>query len=99
MSGSLEPSQPRARARAAGAGLGILFVAVGSVLLFAVTVTSLHVLGIVLIVAGVVVLLSVLARAMLSSGWLRTSWFSPGTTQGYEDADPGYSPGNDQNDL
>lgn len=99
MSGFFEPGKPAAGARAQGAGLGVLLITVGSVLLFALTASSLHIAGIVLIAAGVLVLLSVLAHAMLSSSWLRTTWFSPGTSQGNEGADSDYSPGNDQNDL
>jgi hypothetical protein len=99
VSGFFEPGKPTARARAQGAGLGILLVVGGAFLLFALTASSLHVVGVILIVAGALVLLSVLAHAMLSASWLRTTWFSPGTSQGNENADPDYSPGDDQNDL
>jgi purine-cytosine permease-like protein len=95
----MEPDQTAARARAMGIGLGILLIAVGSVLLFALTASSLHIVGIILMAAGVLVLLSALARAMLSSGRLRTSWVSPGTKQGYEDTDSDNAPGNEQDDL
>ncbi len=95
----MEPGQPAARGGAKGAGLGILLIAVGSVLLFALTASSLHIAGIILIVAGVLVLLSALARAMLSSSLLRISWISPDTTQGYEGAVSDNAPGNDEDDL
>ncbi len=99
MSNFFASGKPAARARAQGAALGILLIAAGAVLLFALTASSPHVVGVILIAAGVLVLLSVLAHAMLSSSLLRTTWFSPGTRQGSEDADPDYSPGDDQNDL
>ncbi len=82
-----------------GVGLGIVLIAVGLVLLIASTSSSLHVLGIILVVAGALLLLSAVAHAMMSSGRLRTSWVSPGTTQGYEGAVSDNAPGDEEDDL
>jgi hypothetical protein len=95
----MEQGQRTARGSAKGAGLGILLIAGGSVMLFALTASSLHIVGIILFVAGVLGLLSVLARAMFSSGRVRISWVSPGTTQGYEGAVSDNAPGNEEDDL
>jgi hypothetical protein len=77
VNGVMERGQPAARGRAMGAGLGIPPIAAGSVLLLTLTASSRHIAGIILIVAGVLVLLSAWGRAMLSSGRPRISWVSP----------------------
>jgi hypothetical protein len=84
--------QPAARRRAISPGVGILIIAVGAILRFAVKAGSplglnVHIVGIILILAGVLgLLLPGSMRARLSPGWLRTRWVSPGEPQGYDDA-------------
>lgn len=85
-----------ARGHAMSASMGILVIAVGAILRFAVKGGSphglnVHVVGVILILAGVLgLLLPGSARARISPGWLRTRWDSPGEPQGHDDvpADP-----------
>jgi hypothetical protein len=82
-----QPQPLPRRRRVISAGTGILLIAIGTVLRFALTVDSPHVLnvhtvGVILILAGVVGLaLPGSARARLYPGWLRTRWISPGQAQ------------------
>jgi hypothetical protein len=84
----LRPQVRKGRRRARRTGAGILLITVGAILRFAITVHSTHVLdvhvvGVILMIAGVIsLLLPGSARAILPSGWLRTSWVSPGESRG-----------------
>ena len=96
------PSRPwRVRQHAASIAVGLLFVAIGAVLRFVVTVGSprvlhVHDVGVVLMLAGAVgMLLPGSSGGGLRSGWLRTRWISPAEPRGYGEvpaaADPGVS--------
>lgn len=80
-----------ARGHAMSTSMGILVIAVGAILRFAVKGGSphglnVHVVGVILILAGVLgLLLPGSARARISPGWLRTRWDSPGEPQGDDD--------------
>ena len=80
-----------ARGRAMSTSVGILIIAVGAILRFALKGGSphglnVHVVGVILILAGVLgLLLPGSARARISPGWLRTRWDSPGEPQGHDD--------------
>lgn len=79
------------RGRAMSTSVGILIIAVGAILRFALKGGSphglnVHVVGVILILAGVLgLLLPGSARARISPGWLRTRWDSPGEPQGHDD--------------
>jgi hypothetical protein len=75
--------------------MGILIIAVGAILRFALKGGSphglnVHVVGVILILAGVLgLLLPGSARARVSRRWLRTRWDSPGEPQGHHDVPAG----------
>ena len=83
-----EWGQPTGRRGLRSTGLAILLIAGGAVMRFGLTVRSphglnLHMVGVILIVAGALwLLLPRWARARLSSGWLRTRWVSPAERPG-----------------
>ncbi len=94
------PSRPwRVRQHAASIAVGLLFVAIGAVLRFVVTVGSprvlhVHDVGVVLMLAGAVgMLLPGSSGGGLRSGWLRTRWISPAESQDYGEALAGADPG------
>ncbi len=72
-----------------GVGLGIVLVAVGAVSLVASTATRWQIVGIIVIAAGVIALVSVLAAGLLASSRLRSRWVSPAGMDGFEAADSG----------
>lgn len=103
MSGFNEPARPARplarRRRAMGTGVGIFLIAAGAILRFAITAGSpgglnVHIVGIILILAGVLgLLLPASARARLRPGLLRTRWVSPGRAVAHEEAPAGADPG------
>jgi hypothetical protein len=99
------PARPRARrSRPMRTGVAIFLIAAGAILWFAITTGSphglnVHIVGIILILAGVLgLLLPTTTRGRLRPGLLRTRWVSPARTVAHEQPPAGADPGGHYDD-